>query len=150
MGAVGTKGGLSSASHAHGSLKLILLPSLQFASFPSPYGKFIFFLKMILGSNLIAILLLKSPLGPRSYQLGASDQPYSPIHSTRALFENTDIINFFRSIFPILLIGDAGVGKSSLLFRFCDNTFIESFSTLRLDFVRSPSFICFNPLLSCR
>ncbi|EAY15998.1 GTP-binding protein YPTM1, putative [Trichomonas vaginalis G3] len=38
-------------------------------------------------------------------------------------------------IFKIVLIGNAGCGKSSLLFRFCDNTFSDNYlSTIGVDF----------------
>ena len=47
----------------------------------------------------------------------------------------------------ILLVGDSGVGKSSLMFRFTDDTFSQAFiSTIGVDFKASTLF--FKPFQS--
>ena len=41
----------------------------------------------------------------------------------------------YDHLFKILLIGDAGVGKSSIMLRFCDDTFDQHInSTIGVDF----------------
>ena len=37
-------------------------------------------------------------------------------------------------LFKILIIGDSGTGKSSLLIRFCDDYFSDNISTIGVDF----------------
>ena len=43
-------------------------------------------------------------------------------------------------LFKIVIIGNSGVGKSSLLLRFCDDIFKDSYlTTIGVDFVRIPA-----------
>ena len=54
-------------------------------------------------------------------------------------------------LFKILLIGNSGVGKSSLLFRFCENTWEKDFiPTLGVDFVSDINLLKFTEIKKYR
>ena len=48
----------------------------------------------------------------------------------------------FSHLFKLLVIGDAGVGKSAILIRFADNIFTDSYINYELDFARLDTVVC--------
>ena len=60
------------------------------------------------------------------------EEDINDINSIEKL-KDYDIVH--KYLFRICLLGDAGVGKTSILTRFCDNTFKESYNnTIGVDF----------------
>lgn len=52
-----------------------------------------------------------------------------------SLFSNAKRDDEYDYVFKVLLVGESGVGKSSVLLRFCDNAYSESFvATIGVDF----------------
>ena len=55
---------------------------------------------------------------------------------TQKIFNTQDMsVNEYDHLFKFVLIGDTGVGKSCMIFRFCDDTYTESYiATIGVDF----------------
>jgi Ras-related protein Rab-1A len=52
-----------------------------------------------------------------------------------SLYKNYIMIKEQDYLFKIVIVGNQGVGKSSLFLRFCDNNFIENYlTTIGVDF----------------
>ena len=89
-------------------------------------------------ANLITCLLILFfyfPIKPRNLKIYQLSSAFEKIAFTNLKTKQMTLQNDYDYLFKLLLIGNSAVGKSSLLLRFSDNIFNESFlPTIGVDF----------------
>ena len=89
-------------------------------------------------ANLITCLLILFfyfPIKPRNLKIYQLSSAFEKIAFTNLKTKQMTLQNDYDYLFKLLLIGNSAVGKSSLLRRFADDSFQESYlATIGVDF----------------